>query len=103
MQDAEGEKSPAPKPAAVLDMAAQRDQAQAGEEEAAVSPEEEILEEPLLLTADPEPDPVETETAEQAQKPAGALSAGQQMLLVLGGLAVSGGAAALVIRRSRKA
>ena len=103
VQDAEGEKSPAPKPAAVLDMAAQRDQAQAGEEEAAVSPEEEILEEPLLLTADPEPDPVETETAEQAQKPAGALSAGQQMLLVLGGLAVSGGAAALVIRRSRKA
>ena len=105
-QEPERETFPAEEPMAITETV----------EEAAVSPEEEILEEPLLLTEEPEPDPVETEneTAEQevsvletdahsdSQTP-GTLSASQQALLVLGGLAVSGGAAALVLKRSRKA
>lgn len=94
-QEPERETFPAEEPMAITETV----------EEAAVSPEEEILEEPLLLTEEPEPDPVETEneTAEQevsvletdahsdSQTP-GTLSASQQALLVLGGLAVSGGA-----------
>ena len=105
-QEPERETFPAEEPMAITETV----------EEAAVSPEEEILKEPLLLTEEPEPDPVETEneTAEQevsvletdahsdSQTP-GTLSASQQALLVLGGLAVSGGAAALVLKRSRKA